>query len=147
MGGSEFGWVLEAPAPCKDCLNYISIDSGGRVECSGDPSERPPGSEECLAYIPLDAVTSINRAKELDEVSREVTAHLRKSVDRKSNTVKEYGCRVCGVPLTDGNWYPTHRRRLSRICKPCHKKYGEEQRRKYRSISSMESHKLFASQL
>jgi len=147
IGSSEFGWALEAPAPCKDCLNYTSIDSTGRVECSGDPSERSPGSEECLAYIPLDAVTSIQRTKEPNEVSREVTADLRRSIKRKSNAVKEYGCRVCGVPLTDENWYPTHRRRHSRICKPCHKKYGEEQRTKYRSINSVERRRLFASRL
>lgn len=58
VGSSEFGWVSEAPpVPCKDYLNFLSMDYYGRVKCSGDPRERSPGCEKCLAYIPLDVVT------------------------------------------------------------------------------------------
>jgi len=132
---SEFGWTLEVREPCKDCLNFLSTDSLGRVNCSGDPVERSPGSEECLAYVPLGVVKSIDRSRELSEVSRKATVDLRRSVGRESPVVKECGCRVCGVLLTDENWYPIHRRRHSHICKSCHKKYQAEQRRRCRLIA------------
>jgi len=143
---SEFGLVFEAPAPCRDCLNFLSRDSRGSVECSGDPAERSPGSEECLAYVPVEAaVASIDRSRELDKISEKVAVNLRRSISRESRVVKECGCRVCGVLLTEENWYPVHRRRRSRICKSCHKRYQAEQRKEYRSIGSKESHNLSVS--
>jgi len=30
-----------------------------------------------------------------------------------------YNCRVCGVELTDENWYPSFQKRGSRLCKEC----------------------------
>ena len=148
LSSSEFGLVFEAPAPCGDCLNFSSVNSSGRVECSGDPAERSPGSEECLAYVPVDAaVASIDRSRELDKVSEKAAVNLRRSIGHESPVLKECGCRVCGVLLTEENWYSVHRRRRSRICKPCHKKYQAEQRKKYRSIGSKESHNLSVPQL
>ena len=133
---SEFGWTLEVREPCRGCLNFLSRDSRGSVECSGDPAERSPGSEDCLAYVPVDAVVaSIDRSRELDKVSEKVAVKLRRSVGRESSIVKEGGWRVCGLRLTDENWYPIHRKRHSHICKSCHKKYQAERRRKHRLIA------------
>lgn len=91
LRGSEFGWVFEAPAPCKDCLNLASVDSLERVNCSGDPAERSPGTEECLAYVPLGVANSIDRSRRLNDASRKVTVDPRRSIDRKSAVVKECG--------------------------------------------------------
>jgi len=132
---SEFGWTLEVLEPCKDCLNFLSTDSLGRIDCSGDPVERSPGSEECLAYVPLGAVRSIDRSREPNKASRKVVVDPRRSIDRESSVMEECGCRVCGILLTGENWYPVHRRRHSRICRSCHKKYQAERRRRYRLIA------------
>lgn len=95
LGGSEFGRGLEAPGPCRGCLNLLSVDLSGSVECSGDPSERSPGSEECLAYVPLDIVKTTTRSRKLDEISRKAAVDVRRPTNRRSihrrlSVVKEY---------------------------------------------------------
>jgi len=58
-------------------------------------------------------------------------------------------CRVCGVELTDDNWYPTYKRDNRKLCKQCHltlkktSKYKEWEKKYRRTNKYQQYHKEY----